>query len=46
MARKKFYERPRIVFLDWLLKTAEGYISYKKTKDVSSGQITMMLNMF
>ena len=29
---KKVYGRPRTMFLDWLLKTQEGNISYKELK--------------
>ena len=29
---KKVYGRPRTMFLDWMLKTEEGYISYKELK--------------
>jgi len=38
---KKVYGRPRTMFLDWLLKTEEGNISYEDwgTKDVSTRQI-------
>ena len=29
---KKVYKRPRTMFLDWLLKTAEDNISYEELK--------------